>query len=160
MSGGYTTEQLTIEGAKLIFKNFAGEQRQFNEKGKRVFSVYIDDETFAQHLINLGWRLKKLKCVDDVCLFDTYHLPVKINFASSYPPRIYLIKQGARIPLTEETVGMLDSVPIASADVVLSPYHWEGDTNPGVKAYLAVLYATLDETELDLKYSDLPETTG
>ena len=40
-------DNVVIEDAHLIWKNFSGEETQFNRAGNRNFNVIIDDPDFA-----------------------------------------------------------------------------------------------------------------
>ena len=42
---------IEIENAKLLFKNFSGEQSKFNRKGDRNFSVIIEDPAEAERSV-------------------------------------------------------------------------------------------------------------
>ena len=48
---------INIEGAMIIWKNFSGERDKFNP-GKRGFSVVIDDTVMADELRQEGWNVK------------------------------------------------------------------------------------------------------
>jgi hypothetical protein len=149
-------ERLRLEDVKVIFKNFRGEKGPYNEAGVRSFSVVIEDLKFAADLMDEGWALKPLKNEEgDV---DAYHLPVKVNYDSRQPPRIYKVsmtRQG-QLPLDEKTVDMLDYLPIDYADVILNPYQWEVRGESGVKAYCQTMYVVIEENELDVKWANMP----
>ena len=149
-------ERLRLEDVKIIFKNFRGVKGPYNEAGVRTFSVVVDDLELASQLTSEGWALKPLKNEDgDI---DAYHLPVKINYDSRQPPRIYkvsLTSQG-QLPLDERTIDMLDYLPIDYADIIVNPYEWEVRGETGIKAYCQTMYVVIEENELDIKWANLP----
>jgi hypothetical protein len=148
-------ERLRLEDVKIIFKNFRGEKGPYNEAGVRSFSVVVDDPKFAADLIDEGWALKPLK--NEEGDIDAYHLPVKVNYVSRQPPRIYKVSMSnkGQFPLDERTVDMLDYLPIDYADVILNPYQWEVRGESGVKAYCQTMYVVIEENELDIKWANL-----
>lgn len=153
-------ERLRLEGVNVIFKNFRGQKGPYNETGVRTFSVVIDDLEEGAQLLNEGWALKPLKNEDGE--IDAYHLPVKINYASRQPPRIYkvsIVTQG-QLPLDERTIDMLDFLPIDYADIIVNPYHWEVRGETGIKAYCQTMYVVIEENELDIKWANLPATSS
>ena len=150
-------ERLQLENVQIIFKNFRGAEGTYNAEGIRSFSVLISDLEQAKELLAEGWNLKPLKNEDaDV---EAYHLPVKVNYGGKFPPRIYKITPSTKrkLALEEETVAMLDYVPIDYVDLVVNPYQWEVRGDTGVKAYLQSLYAMIHESELDIKWADFEE---
>lgn len=151
-------ERLRLEGVNVIFKNFRGEKGIYNEEGVRTFSVVIDDLKYGAQLLDEGWALKPLKNEDGE--IDAYHLPVKINYASRQPPRIYKVSMvsKAQLPLDERTIDMLDYLPIDYADIIVNPYQWEVRGDTGIKAYCQTMYAVIEENELDIKWANLPPT--
>lgn len=150
-------DKLTFEGVKLLFKNFRGEERQFNPPGSRTFSIVIDDLEYGEELRRLGWAVRPLTN-RDTDEQEAWHLPVKINF-DGIPPRIYKVSPSAKKQtlLNQKTVDMLDYLPIDYADVTVNPYEWSVQGNSGIKAYLNVMYAVIQEEELDLKWQDFEE---
>lgn len=148
-------DKITLEDVTLIFKNFSGREGSYNREGDRSFAVVLD-EYIAGELTKDGWNVKEFcqKDRDDgePCI---YHLSVKVNFSGRIKPNVQIIKTSGMLALDENTVGMLDFQSIKSADLVINPYHWEVKGNKGVSAYLHTLYATIEESPLDLKYADL-----
>ena len=54
------TNNIMIENARLIFKNFSGEESKFNRGGNKNFCVVLDPE-MAQDLADEGWNIKYLR---------------------------------------------------------------------------------------------------
>ena len=148
---------VTLQNVPIIFKNFQGQKGQYNAEGVRTFSIVIETPTMAEEMLKDGWNLKPLK--DEDGKISAYHLPVKVNFASRRPPRIYKVTQGGtrQLQLNEEMVGMLDYLTVSTVDVIINPYAWDVNGNQGIKAYLDTMYANIDENELDLKYAQLKD---
>lgn len=149
-------DRLTLENVQILFRNFAGETGQYNRNGDRTFSVLIEDAGFAADLADAGWNVRELKTRDEEGSVQ-YHLPVKVGYEGRYPPRVYAVKSAGKMFLTEDTIRMLDLLTVSHADVVLNAYHWSVQDESGVKAYLHTLYAVIDESELDLKYSEVED---
>lgn len=142
---------LQIENAKLVFKNFSGKQGKFNPEGKRNFCVIIDEE-MVEPLCSDGWKIKRFKQRDDE-LPEAY-LPVSVAF-ENFPPTIFMISNGKKTQLDEESVGSLDWAEIQTCDVVIRPYCWVmSDGKSGVKAYLKTMYVTIEEDKFASKYAD------
>ena len=151
-------ERLKLEGAAVIFKNFRGEKGTYNEEGVRTFSIVIQDLEYAADLIEQGWALKPLKNEEGEA--DAYHLPVKVNYDSRQPPRIYKISMvnNAQLPLDEKTIDMLDYLPIDYVDLIVNPYSWEVRGETGIKAYCQTMYVVIEENALDIKWANLDGT--
>jgi hypothetical protein len=148
--------KVTIEDAQIIFRNFEGKEGPFNAKGQRAFSVVLPPEE-AESLAAIGWNVKTREPReegDDVL----YHLPVAVNF-SNRPPRVTMITSTARTTLTEDTVDILDFADIQKVDIVLNPYAWEVNGKSGIKAYLKTMFVTIDEDDLERKYSSMEAET-
>ena len=58
------TNNIVMENARLIFKNFSGEESKFNRKGNRNFCVVLDPEV-ADDLIKDGWNVRFLRPRED-----------------------------------------------------------------------------------------------
>ena len=145
---------VVIENAKIIFRNFSGQENKYNRPGSRNFCVIIDDEKMADELKRSGWNVRILppKEVGDEA---TNYIQVSVNFDSVQPPTIYLVTRKRKTKLDETTVGSLDYAEITNVDLIIRPYNWEANGKCGVKAYLKSLYATIIEDEFAKKYEDL-----
>ena len=52
MANPRVNENLVIENARLLFRNFSGRESKYNRAGQRNFCVYIEDAADAQKLID------------------------------------------------------------------------------------------------------------
>ena len=150
-------KNITIEDAKLIFRNFAGEESKFNSKGKRNFCVLLDPET-AKELEEDGWNVKWPPARENGEERDPY-LQVKVSF-DNFPPKVIIVSSQGKTRLDADTINTLDYASIETADVIIRPYNYEVNGKKGVSAYLKSLYVTIQEDELDLKYADIPDASN
>jgi hypothetical protein len=70
-----------MEGVRIIFRNFAGKEGQYNREGDRNFGVILPDDV-AQQMLEDGWNVKYLKPRedDDAEEGETPWLSVSVNF--------------------------------------------------------------------------------
>lgn len=146
---------ISVENAKIIFKNFSGEEKRFNPKGKRNFCLLLDED-ISKKLKNDGWNIKYLNPRDPDEAPQAY-LQVAVAF-ENFPPNIYMIVGGKKTKLDEDTVSALDYAEIENVDLIIRPYNWSTATGSGVKAYLKNMYVTLVENEFEKKYRDMEES--
>ncbi len=143
-----------MEGVRIIFRNFAGKEGQYNREGDRNFAVLLDDKT-AQEMSSDGWNVKWLRPREEDEEESTQaYLPISVNFKGR-PPRIVLITSRGRTNIDEDQIEMLDWADILNVDLIVSPYAWTVNDKSGIKAYLQSLYVTIQEDALELKYSEL-----
>ena len=148
-----TIANISVENARILFKNFSGKPTKFSPEGKRKFCLIIDND-IAEDFKNIGWNIKYLKPRDPDEDPQAY-LEVAVSF-DTYPPNIFLISGGKKTKLSEDTVNVLDYAEIENIDLIVRPYVWTMPTGiSGVKAYLKNMYVTLVENEFEAKYRDL-----
>jgi hypothetical protein len=145
-----------MEGVRIIFRNFAGKEGQYNREGDRNFAVLLDD-TIANTMAEDNWNIKWLKPrEEDEDEVPQAYLQVSVNFKGR-PPRIVLITSRGRTNLQEDQVEMLDWADIMNVDLIVRPYEWTVNGKTGVKAYLQSIYVTIEEDALERKYAELDE---
>lgn len=145
-------ETLLIEDARLMFRNFAGKQQQFNNAGDRNFCVLLDPP-LAEKLTKDGWNVKFLKPREEGDE-PTPYIQVKVEYEKGRPPRCVLVSSKGRNDLGASEVEILDAIDIKKADILIRPYHWQVNENSGIKAYLKTAFITMNEDELELMYAD------
>jgi len=152
---------ITVEGARIGFKNFSGKESKYNRAGDRNFCLFLDDE-LAARLAGDGWNVKHLTPRDDEEEPQAY-IQVKVKFGNILPPVIYLVKGEDKKSMTklgEDEVNILDWAEISNVDLIVRPYNWKISNKEGVKtgvtAYLKTMYVTIVEDKLAAKYRDVP----
>jgi len=148
-------EEVVFEDARILWRNFAGEEKTFNAAGARNFNLVLDDET-AERMLKEGWNVKKTKPKEEG-VEPINVLKVSVNFKSRNKPRLIMISSRGRTTLDESTAEMLDYAEIDKVDLIIRPYDWLVNGNTGRKAYLKSIYVTIHEDPLELKYADVQE---
>lgn len=142
--------QFKVENARIIYLNFKGRESQFNSQGDRNFCVVLDDKT-AKKMAKDGWNVKFPEPRDEEEIRDPY-IQVSVKYKIR-PPKIVMLTSTSRTFLTEDNVEILDGMDFRNVDLIANASYWEVGGKSGIKAYLKTMYVTLDEDDLDLKYS-------
>lgn len=154
-------DNLVFEDARIMFRNFAGLEKQFNSEGDRNFCLMLDPDK-AEAMRAEGWNVKQLRPREEGDVPQDY-VQVAVSYKNRPPKVVLLTNLGTkRVDLDEETVKVLDYADVKNWDVILNPYEWtmHKDTpseKKGIKAYLKSAFITLNEDELELKYAGIDD---
>ena len=148
---------ITIEDARIGFRNFTGKEGQFNPQGNRNFCIFLDKD-LGEILLKDGWNVKYLQPRDPGDIPQAY-LSVGVTYAR-YPPKITLITTHGKTILDDDTVNILDWAEIENVDLIVRPYNWKVNEKTGVKAYLKTMYVTIKEDEFAQKYRNVPDSAS
>lgn len=142
---------LQIDDARIVYRNFSGTGSRFNREGDRNFAVVIPDQQTAELLMNEGWKVK-IKPAREDGDEPFMVLQVKIKF-NDRGPACYLRSGNALNRLTEDTIGMLDDIDIASVDLDIRPYDWEVNGATGRTAYLHSIHVVQEVDRFMERYA-------
>lgn len=147
-----------VDDARIMYRNFRGEARQYNNAGDRNFNLVLTEEQ-AEEFINAGFRVR-VKPPRDGFEEPLRTMTVKVGYKYR-PPRVVIIDGHKKRELDEDTIDELDYMDIDRIDMTIRPYYWSrpnGDS--GVTAYLNSMFVTLVEDPYAEKYDKIgePET--
>lgn len=148
MSGKIERKPIVLRNIGVLFRNFTGEARRFNNAGDRNFNASLSLEQ-AEMLSNLGFNIKTLPARDEWSE-DTQLLKVKVSYRYN-PPSVKLLTSKATRELDEDTIDILDKISIQHCDISIMPSEWtQPDGRTGVTAYLWSARVTMLEDPLDI----------
>ena len=148
-------DNATLNDVQIRFRNFSGNQGQYNALGQRNFCALLPEDT-AEAMARDGWNVKYLKPREEGDVPQAY-IKIKVNFSGPRPPKIYMINSRGRVQLGEDMLTILDWADFAKVDLIISPYKYDVNGNQGVTAYLQTIFCTIREDELELRYADVPD---
>ena len=147
----YTKRQkVNIDDTRFIFTtNFSGdpERDRFGSDQRRV-NVVIPTEELAQHLLDLGVKVKQTKPNPERTYDEPFvpmlYVPVNIKMDSKWPPHIYWVPTACkRLLCNEDTISQLDFIRVKN--VCLQANLVEKRNFPGeYSLYADVMYVEQD----------------
>lgn len=142
--------KIEINNARIFMgPGWRGFGPQGDKYGRRGFRLIIDDEDYAQDLIEWGYNIR-VRPAQDADSKPTYSLPVKVRF-DKYPPKVVMVtRKKGETELDDETVGQLDYLDFAKLNVTVTPSRYDNEAlgnGTGVAAYLAELKVWVEESD-------------
>ena len=146
------TDNINIEGARLMYRNFSGKETEYNRAGDRNFCVAIPTSKMAEKLREDGWNVK-IRAPKEEGDEPTYYIQVAVK-SSPIPYTAWLVTRKNKTLLTDESIGVLDHAEIKNVDLTIRPYNWTTRHGSGVKAYLKTMYVVIEEDAFAHKYAE------
>lgn len=151
-------DDINIENGAIAYSNFSGRPTQYKPEGGVRTVTFIIPEESVDALTAAGWKIRKQVFEDESY---RYLLEAKFTFRNRNgqprDPKIFIIKNGKPVHVTEDTVDTLDRVDILSVDAVIGPVHWEWGGKEGITAYINSMYLNIKENPIDEKYRKMLE---
>lgn len=133
----FVQENFRIENAFIPngrWRNFSGAVTELNKTGERKFTIFLPEE-LANIMEDIGWHIKHKEPYREGG--DPLHfIEVAVSWKLRAPSIKLISYDGKETHLTQETVGILDSVDIDTATVEINPNNWDVNGKTGCKAYL------------------------
>lgn len=149
------TNLVIVENGKFIFDtNFAGDPKKDRfGSDERKANLVIPDIDLARELIDDGFniRLTKPRVGEEEGFVPRYFVKVKLNYKSTWPPKVYLVtNEDKSVLLDEESVACLDDIWVDRVNAVLNRY--EGPNGKSLYVKSMEVYQKVDDDPISAKY--------
>lgn len=138
-----------MRDVEIIWANFSGREKQYNQEGDRNFGVVFRDLEQAKQLESDGWNIKYQKDRDDPDRINFATLQIKIRY-DRIPPKIYKHTSKNAVLLDEDDVSALDYDEITRIDLEARPSRWRN--GEGYTAYVKTMHVTIAEDPFAADY--------
>ena len=138
-----------IENTRFIYStNFSGDpSRDRFGSSERKGNIIIPDHNQAIEMQNAGFNVKRTepKPGEEEGFVPTYYVPIKANYDTNWPPKIYFVsgKSEPRL-LDEDSLITIDTCRVRNVNAVLSTY-----SNP--RTHRSSLYVRTMYVEQDVE---------
>lgn len=138
-----------IENTRFIYStNFSGDPtRDRFGSNERKGNIIIPDHNQAIELQNAGFNVKRTepRPGEEEGFIPTYYVPIKANYDTNWPPKIYFVsgKSEPRL-LDEDSLITIDTCRVRNVNAVLSTY-----SNP--RTHRSSLYVRTMYVEQDVE---------
>ena len=149
------TNLVIVENGKFIFDtNFAGDPKKDRfGSDERKDNLVITAIDLARELIDDGFnvRLTKPRVGEEEGFVPRYFVKVKLNYKSTWPPKVYLVTdEDKSVLLDEESVACLDDIWVDRVNAVLNRY--EGPNGKSLYVKSMEVYQKVDDDPISAKY--------
>lgn len=149
------TNLVIVENGKFIFDtNFAGDPKKDRfGSDERKANLIIPDIDLARELIDDGFniRLTKPRVDEEEGFVPRYFVKVKLNYKSTWPPKVYLVTdEDKSVLLDEVSVACLDDIWVDRVNAVLNRY--EGPNGKSLYVKSMEVYQKVDDDPISAKY--------
>lgn len=120
---------------------------------ERKANLVIPDIDLARELIDDGFniRLTKPRVGEEEGFVPRYFVKVKLNYKSTWPPKVYLVTdEDKSVLLDEESVACLDDIWVDRVNAVLNRY--EGPNGKSLYVKSMEVYQKVDDDPISAKY--------
>lgn len=149
------TNLVIVENGRFIFDtNFSGDPKKDRfGNDERKANLVIPDIDLARELIDEGFnvRLTKPREGEEEGFVPRYFVKVKLNYKSTWPPKVYLVTdEDKSVLLDEESVACLDDIWVDRVNAVLNRY--EGPNGKSLYVKSMEVYQKVDDDPISAKY--------
>ena len=168
MIGQKTFKLTNLTNKDILFRNFAGVEKQYNNAGDRNFCVRLDEQ-IANELASMDIPVKILEPRDEdgeplrfikIKIKDFSKL-YSANVGQHWPDDMSLAERKEKQKLSEASYYSLDDANIQTALITVSIYRWTRGTgankNSGTSLALSEGFFKVEPNELEAQFFGIPD---
>ena len=168
MIGQKTFKLTNLTNADILFRNFAGVEKQYNNAGDRNFCVRLDEQ-IANELASMDIPVKILEPRDEdgeplrfikVKIKDFSKL-YSANVGQHWPEDMPLAERKEKQKLSEASYYSLDDANVQTAWITVSIYRWTmgsgANKKSGTSLSLSEGFFKVEPNELEAQFFGIPD---